>query len=684
MKYPLMTPGKTREWRVEALGGGCNRRDGLRRCADHQLVEAQNLWWQNGALRTRPGLRADNGQRRYSFNHDITWKFLSEDTVCGSEAVRGRRFLRRVLNKRMKTVDLEVGVLTYDGRFIWEGTLSDLNMDVTGMAMEYPYTAEEHLLIFLSNGKIFAHNSTTQEFRDVTNEAYVPCLLIGGEGVVNKGDMPSTAGILYEGRNMLTGRFCAKYTTSSTGFVFYFPLKELDVDQPVEVFINYYDGTSVHHTVPAGATEGNYESNDLKLVVERERGLFYFLGRVTGLTAPLPGPANNMTVYASKSWSDAEKKRIASMQFCTWFGGSQAGSGSRQFISGCPDEPNRLYWSGQGQPLYFPETNYIAVGDINQSITAFAKQDGMLIIFKEREMYGLSGPDGTVSEHLVDGQLVQNATATSDYFPLTLLHSQIGCRAPHTIQLCGSRTVWADGDGGVYTLIDAGNYSGRRVRELSSLLGSELQGYGAADWQNASAAVLRGHYLLLVGHAIFALRIDEKAFHRYESVYDDAAAQQQLAWFVWPLPETVSCPFLFGNGQQAAALSVRVEDLYEWDTPMRFEDGTPDNVPYLEEWRDQGIICRLCTKEYELDGGFSKKRILRVRVGMTAQPETQVRVTYLYDGHQAADAETVQQTGTTGEVDITPNGIRARRFGCALEAEGVVAVDSLSWSYRGG
>lgn len=683
MKYPTLPAKKTREWRVEALSGGCNRRDGVRCAADHQLVEAENLWWKDGALRTRPGLRVDEQQQLKDYFSDISWKFLSEDTVCGQDAVRGRRFLRRVYSHLTETVSLQIGVLTYDGKFVWEGELTDLPAQVTGMVMEYPYTAEEKVLLFLSGGEIYAQNSETFELRDISDDAYVPCIMIGGEGVPNMGDLPSTAGIPYEGRNMLTGRFSAKYTTELNRCVYYFPLKELDDTQTVEAVINYYDGTSVHHTVPAGATEGEYEINDLKLVVNRQKGMFYFINKAAGLTGPLSGGPNNMTVYATKNWSDAEKRRIASMQFCTWFGGSQAGSGSRQFISGNPEEPNRLYWSGQGQPLYFPETNYIAVGDINQSITAFSKQDGWLVIFKEREMYGLSGPDGTVSEHLVDGQLVQNVTATSDYFPLTLLHPQIGCRAPHTISLCGSRLVWADGDGGVYTLIDAGNYSGRRVRELSSLLGTELQGYSREQWENASAAVLSGHYLLLVGNTVYALRIDEKAFNRYESVYDDSAAQQQLAWFIWTVPKSLSYPFFFGNGQQAVALGIYHESGWDRGAPLSLQDGAPDSIPLiLGEWGTTPIISRFRTKEYELTGGQANKRILRVRLGMIAEPETEVRFSYLYNGRAVDDAAVLRQGGVDGEFTLTPNCTRARRFGCAVEATGTLAVEGLSWTFR--
>lgn len=682
MKYPVLERGKTREWRVEALGGGCNRRDGSRGTPDNQLTAAENLWWQNGALRTRPGLRAITAQQNYSYNQEISWKFCQEDTVRGSNAVRGRRFLQRVLNNSSNMVQLRTGILTYDGRFIWEGSLNSLAPDVTGMVMEYPYTATENVLIFLSNGDIYAQHTVTGSWRKVTREAYVPCLLLDGEGTLNIWDMPSTVGTHYEGRNMLTGRFCAKYTTSATGCAFHFPVQELDEDQPIEISIAYHDGTNASYTIPPGESEGPYAGNDLKPIVDRKKGLFYFLARDGGVTAPLTAFPNNMVVYASKSWSSAEKKRIASMKWSTWFGGSQAGRDSRQFISGASDQPNRIYWSGQGQPLYFPETNYIAVGDINQSITAFGKQDGMLVIFKEREIYSLSGPQGTVSNNLVDGQLVQNATVTSEYFPLTQLHGQIGCLAPHTIRLCGSRLVWADGSGGVYTLIGGSAYNGCHVRELSSLIAPELQAYSRTTWQDASAAVFKGHYLLLVDHKIYALRIDEKAFHRYATVYDDAAAQQQLAWFLWPLSDKQNYLFLSGNGQEAVLLGTRREDLREWNTPLHFEEAMPDNVSWINSWAEQPIISRLCTKEYDLGSGNTKKRILRMRLAIETAQDTVVRFTYLCDGAAATDAMSIQHTTRGGAFYLTPNCARVRRFGCAVEAEGQIAIDDLSWTYR--
>ncbi len=675
MKFPTLASGKTGRFTVEALQGGCNLRDGSRLAADGQLTAVKNLWWQNGALRTRPGFRANASYTRNITNRDVTWKFCSEDT---NGAYAGRRFLRREYIHESDTVTMQTGILTHDGKIIFEGWITTLPADTTGMVMEYPYSLTEDVLIFLSDGRIYAQNSAQMTWRQVNNEAYVPCVLIGGEGVKQLTDPPSTAGTPYEGRNMLTDKFTAKYTTTGTGIVFHFPYTDLDENQPVTISISYLNGGVVDYVIPARATECGYGSNGLKPHVDRKKGIFYFLAEEGGLTPPLPGFANNMTVSASKAWTATEKSRIASMSFAAWLGGSQAGCDSRQFISGSPEHPNRIYWSGQGQPLYFPETNYVAVGDINQAITAFGKQDGMLVIFKEREIYSLSRPEGTVSAEKVDGQLVQAVTATSDYFPLTQLHGQVGCTAPHSVVLCGNRLCWADGKGSVYTLI--GDSVGYTVRELSTLIAPALREHSKAAWAEATAVVFRGYYLLCVDHTIYALRVDEKAFKQYAGVYNDSKAQQNLAWYVWELPQGYIIQFLVTNGYALSASARYETGAGQFELPLYAEDGG-DSKLIDGSWVTVPLASSISTKEYDFGNPVGRKRVLRVHLGLENAQDAAMQFAYIRNGERITEAKQLKGM-VSGDIVLTPNLARTLRFGFAVQATGTVAVDTLTFTYR--
>ncbi|KKN72286.1 hypothetical protein LCGC14_0412370 [marine sediment metagenome] len=66
-------------------------------------------------------------------------------------------------------------------------------------------------------------------------------------------------------------------------------------------------------------------------------------------------------------------------RYCIMFGESNV----RAFIAGDPDEPNRLYYSMEDQPDYFPIANYVDIDpDDGDRITALIKFQGQLYIFK--------------------------------------------------------------------------------------------------------------------------------------------------------------------------------------------------------------------------------------------------------------------------------------------------------------
>lgn len=680
MQYPALKGGSVKHFAVTAFAGGCNRRDRETQVADDHLTAAENVWYQNGTLCTRPGFRCVTAQKQEVADAVTDWKFCSEDTVSGT--AQGRRFLRRVFHTEENTVGFRTGLLTYDGRLVFEGGMDGFPAATTGMLMEYPYTDTENVIIFLSTGAIYAQNSTTGAWRQVDDEAYEPCIRVDMQGVQSLASGPSYGGRAYEGRNMLTGKYRVKYTTSDSGMVFYLPFSGLDSSRAVKIELINFDGTVTGYTIGPNETQTALGSNGLRPVLDRLRGRFYFESEAGCIVAPPAAVPNNMTVSAYKEWSAAEKQRISTMQFSTWFGGTQAGSASRQFISGSPLAPSRIYWSGQGQPLYFPETQYITVGDINQAVTAFGKQDGVLMIFKEREIYSLSKTDGVVSADTVDGHLVQEETATCEYFPLTQIHGQIGCTAPQTLCLCGNRLLWADGAGAVYTLMYGSAYNGFSVREVSSLISPVLSVLSAEDWKKASGAVYEGYYLLHCGREVYALRLDEKAFGGYARSGDDGTAQQKFGWFIWQLPAETALMRLFGNGRRAVGIGrADKSDTAFAELPLVLADGGSDAVFGTRE-KDIPITARLATKAYALWKENACGRLIRVHIDLQTDSKTTVHFGYRFDGKEAGDAATLRESPFVGVYRLTPNVSRVRRVGLCLEATGGIAVFGINFVYR--
>ena len=55
MKYPMLPASAARRISIPALDGGVNGGNAAGR-KNNQLADCENLWWQGGALRSRPGL----------------------------------------------------------------------------------------------------------------------------------------------------------------------------------------------------------------------------------------------------------------------------------------------------------------------------------------------------------------------------------------------------------------------------------------------------------------------------------------------------------------------------------------------------------------------------------------------------------------------------------------------------
>lgn len=671
MKYPFLEPRRTKQFFIDALQNGCNLQDGERQTENAQLLKAENLWWKNGALRTRPALNGNGREVLVSSHASVTWKFSGEETFGAGE--NGRRFLRRTYNVLAQTVCLETGILTYGGYWNMQGKLESTDTSLDGMVVEYPYTATENVLIFLNNGKIYAQHSTDFTWREVSGEAYVPCVLIDGKGIATKWQEGINPAPNYEGRNLLTDRFCAKYTTDGLGYVFCLPYTDISGSDTIVVrYCNELGGEQVY-TVPADESYSERDENGIRVGVSRVKGTFFFANEAHDYI-PLPSvKKNNLTVYASKARTQRQKNIVGSMRVSTWYGGSRAGGESRRFFSGSEVVPNRVYWTAQGQPLYFPFSNYIAVGDVRETVVAFGKQDDKLILFKEKEIYSLYGPKGTVSELWEDGQLSVTANAHTEYFALSQVHSGVGCASSCTVQLCGNQLYWLSAQGGVCTLVGGAN--GYAVRELSSPIAPLLSERTATDRKTALSCVLDGHYVLCMSDRMYVLRVDEKLFGQYTGV-----SKQQPAWYVWKIPFGLNLQYLCGTGQSALAIAATPEGTDLFEQVLQFEDASFDVVPQGGVLTAIPVEGTLITKHYDFGLPFTRKRILRLHTGLETAADTTVRFSYWLDAREREEA--VMLTAPSGVCTLTPACARVQRFGICIKLQGAGAVDSIAVIYR--
>ena len=507
MKYPKMDAGTRRRLSVSALDGGLDTSRAADRIGDNQLTGCRNLWWRDGALRTRPGIRALTEEAAQT-EAGVTLEFAAEDAVDPDDegrAVPVRRFIRRKSAENGE--EISVGTMGYDGTvrtqtaaFSGSGGRS-LTFDYRAGAAEWGIETDG-VLVLDSSKRVLARLADGSGYADLSDQLYAPLLWKNGRGGANYGDVQEPVGSSPEAPNMLTGRFRAQYTTDDAATAFYLPVKGLD-DTAVKAEYVDVQGYVVTHTVPPGAVRGAAGADGLVMNCVRAWGCVYFVSAETGAPQAIPsaGTENNLTITASRT-DETLRDLVYGMGFCTWFGGDRSAKngGSRLYLAGNPAAPATICWSAPGNPLYFPADNRALVGDAGQAVRAFGRQGDRLVIFKDRELLGAS---------------YAASDTPSAGFPLVQLHPGVGCGAPATAALCGDGLVWVF-DGKVYGL------SGGKVRHLSAAVDRELAALPASVWDGASAAAYAGGWLLLAGQKLFYLDLE----------------REQPAWYLWDAADT--------------------------------------------------------------------------------------------------------------------------------------------------
>lgn len=151
----------------------------------------------------------------------------------------------------------------------------------------------------------------------------------------------------------------------------------------------------------------------------------------------------------------------------TAFGGAQElcvifGGGRKQ--------PNAYYWSGNNgtvmDPTYFPINQYNLAGDNNEPITAFGKQQNMLVIFQ---------PNAT-------GRAVFGTETINDLVQVTMnytrINAEIGCDVPGSLQLVSNNLVWCNRKYGICRLKDSSAAYENNITVISQKVNNPLDSMG--------------------------------------------------------------------------------------------------------------------------------------------------------------------------------------------------------------
>lgn len=442
----------TRTLILPALNGGLNTRDPDYSLKDNQSPDLLNVWWKNKALSKR------NGQELVTPLADC---HRISDVYNSFQCIHAGTSLYK-WDKETAT-EIKTGIQPTAGVFIEFG--DDL--------------------YYVDGVEIWHINSSYV----VTAVApHVPTVALNCNP-----DMSSSDSL--DSYNMIGRGFEVTYNGDGSSATYTLPQKDL---APDTVIITV--GTTT-------LTEGTH------FTVNRTSGTVSFSGGSSPHGAPTSG-TNNVSIKAYVK--TCEKAKIAACTIGVPFGGESSGlnGGSRVVMMGNSQYP-LYYWRsdlGQNQRYgmtYFPDDNYELLDQNAEKITAAAKMQGQLIVFKENSIFAIG--------YVFDGETV--------YYPVRECNSSIGCDIPGSIQLINNQLVFAHTKSGIHMLKSSENQLENQVYPLSANINSLLMD----ELETSAVSVDHDqYYWLRTGNFTFVWDYGTTAFSSYQD-YDKG--QRRLAWY---------------------------------------------------------------------------------------------------------------------------------------------------------
>lgn len=762
---PTMNKNATYKHNIPDMSGGLNLRDGINLINDNQMTDCLNVWYKDGILKTRPRILENENKDNMSYlTTEIgvpkQFKITHSDKITiGTEEYVLQVMTASSYGEYSPDWQIKADLINKTGKripvmYVYDRSLSK---DLSCVSVVHENDIYFYLYWKTDDGA-WGENEHTEVIKvakDALGEyityrnvkAYTPLLLTNGKP---KEKSPySPGGTMIEGGNLLSPYYRAEYSScgelaSDQEFVFMeyvLPNTINDVgyqynaDMFVYVNITHTNGKIAKHKaiVSSDWYESSitrvYEHDDeipegyddnLRIQIYDNVLSFRVKGTDQIATTYDEKMINNIEVIAPYYTKDEHIKNIKKVTATTqaiWYGNTSLGlhGGSRLFLSAnsLPTEKALVIWSEFENPLYFSENSYTYVGDKNEKITALSRQGSSLIVFKEHSIYSTQYTQGDVTAEELENQEAIDITTRLATFPITMVHSQVGCNCPDTIQLCRNRLVWADKNGKIYTMTGQSQYSERNVFELSGMVDKTLKQevfsrVCSIDWD--------GKYILIFPYSSRAYVMDYNSYGyvNVASYNKREDAEKLIPFFIWELP--------FDSYEIIQAINLNNEVLLFTDTRLGifesyidhhyfnmskltentnkdsrakyFYSGNmeePYNKEYLELKKTEIPVKSMVTsKMFDFGAPSTLKNICAVDLALGFNNGAPIKVDIISDT-RTKDTITLK-TGKLQTNEREPNFIENKRImpftrlcarvGLKVECDGLLALDSITMKYN--
>ena len=203
-------------------------------------------------------------------------------------------------------------------------------------------------------------SSGVTEFTNPFDGLYLPLIFIGCT--------PAGAGASYEAVNLLNPYVSEQFIADGTSNVF-------------TVHMDIRPNSTVHAFIKNSS--GAWES----------AAVYAASGKSVSFTIPpaktaIEGEDNVKIIYMYNAFSDTAYK-LAKCRCLTMYGA--AGYKDRIFLAGNDRAPNIVYYSEMDNLLYFPDLNYLKIGESDTEVVALAGDDTRLAVICNDNVYMVSG-----------------------------------------------------------------------------------------------------------------------------------------------------------------------------------------------------------------------------------------------------------------------------------------------------
>ncbi len=614
MKFGSLRTGSSKALSIPALNGGIDMSRPVDSIDNKCLAYAENVWYNNGRLRTRPALSCGQanivkpsvtgGVGRYSYK-------LTESVI----AVDGKQY--RVvtsdayydLSSRIVSVNL-IGDCndTRSLGFLHFGRVDDTTFFVPESITFFSGKPQEGGGIFafvkLKNDenasqkdyRIYEINSSMDSWQ-FSSSYYIPTVYINGRGNAYATAKADNQALLaspteLEAPNLLNGTFYAYYSSDGYSHSFRLPytnLSESTVICRVNESLNSYTEWIIYEGKSSAVS--TFMGNEVTANVDREKGVIYFTVKAGAYPIPKMDvySENNIRILAVKDDYLSFESVVSSKQ--------TAVLGDRTVFS----SGNRIYYCKYDNPLYFPMNTTGTVGADNEVITAIKAVEDKITVFKESEIYSLSLNTGhtiNTTALLTDNSSIFSKT---DEFSIKQLSNTIGCSLPETVQSDKRCVVWLSPDGMIYSLTPSGE-----INCLSQKLGNMLPDSYRTVADGCTSVITGKHYILSYFNKSIIMEYNASGLK---------GNSDNVSFYIWSFPESIElCGSVFRNGK-LTLLCHNTEDNLLFTAEL---SGVTDKVVFSDSVNEQSVKAVIKTKEFVLSRKLKKVKVNLIKLSAYA------------------------------------------------------------------